>query len=131
MRHLIICVDFDGTIVKDEYPLIGPLQHDAKEALKRFHELGHTIIISTCRCGYYDQQAKEFMDREKIPYDFWNQNDPERIASMGGADPRKISADLYIDDHNYLGSPVDWISIYRYVTLYAQDQFIPAIKVKL
>lgn len=131
MRHLIICIDFDGTIVKDNYPAIGTLLPRAKEAIQRIHEDGHTIIISTCRCGPYEEEAKAFLDREGIPYDFFNANDPDRIRVMGGKDPRKISADLYIDDHNYLGSPVDWPSIYRYIILYGNDEFIPAVQVRL
>lgn len=105
MKISVIAVDFDGTIVKEEFPEIGELIPAAKRTLKRFKERGGKIIIWTCRTKESLREAIEFLNEWKVPYDAINENIPERIEQYG-TDPRKIGADLYIDDRTPYG--VDW-----------------------
>jgi hypothetical protein len=43
-----ICIDFDGTIVEEEYPEIGKLKAGAKEIINSLSK-NFNIIIHTCR----------------------------------------------------------------------------------
>lgn len=103
MNQLVLCVDFDGTITYNDtkFPAIGTLRPYAKKILEIFAEHGHKIIISTCRCGIANIEARLFCCRNKIPFTAWCDNIPERIAEYGGQNPRKISADIYFDDKGF------------------------------
>lgn len=46
---MYICIDFDGTIVKHEYPEIGAPVPYAIEVIKELQEAGHKIILFTMR----------------------------------------------------------------------------------
>lgn len=98
MRKLIIAIDFDGTIVSNRYPQIGILRNGAKETINKWYE-DHTIIINSCRAGIFHYEMKAFLDNEGVKYHYINENTQELIEKYNG-DTRKISADLYFDDHN-------------------------------
>lgn len=114
MNHIdmTIAVDFDGTIVVDEYPKIGKLQSGAKDTLQRLHKEGHKIIIWTCRSGELLVEAVNYLLNQQIPFDQVNDNLKENIEQYGG-NSRKICADVYIDDRNML-EQIDWERIYYY-----------------
>jgi len=110
--HLIIAVDFDGTIVNHRFPRIGSLMPGAKDALNRLHDAGHKIIIWTCRNhtepdhpDWDDAPISRvmwFLKNNGIPFDSINENHPD----MGfWLQSRKIYADIYIDDKNIGGFP--------------------------
>ena len=105
MKYNVIAVDFDGTIVTENYPEVGTLIPAAKQTLKRFKEKGGYIVVWTCREGKTLKDSIEFLNDWNIPYDAVNENLPHRIKQYGN-DPRKIGADLYIDDRTPNG--VDW-----------------------
>lgn len=105
MKYEVIAVDFDGTIVTDNYPQLGELMPAAKETLTKFKENGGYIIVWTCRTGKLLRDAIRFLDEQGIPYDTINENIPHRIKEYG-TDPRKVGADMYIDDKSPSG--VDW-----------------------
>lgn len=111
---MIIAVDFDGTIVENAYPEIGAPMGYAIPALQYLKKKGHTIIINTCRAGKYFEEAKIWLIKHAIPFDFINENDPKRIAQYG-EDTRKISADIYIDDKNIFCRYINWYLIVREV----------------
>ena len=105
MEYNVIAVDFDGTICTENFPEIGQLIVAAKRTLKRFKAKGGHIIIWTCRSGQDLQEAIDFLHEYHVPYDTINENLPYRIKQYK-ADPRKVGADMYIDDRNPGG--VDW-----------------------
>jgi predicted mannosyl-3-phosphoglycerate phosphatase (HAD superfamily) len=105
LKYKVIAVDFDGTIVKENYPEIGELIPAAKRTLKRFKEKGGYIIVWTCRSSEALREAEEFLNEWNVPYDTINENIPCMIERYK-TDPRKVGADLYIDDRNPGG--VDW-----------------------
>lgn len=90
-----ICVDFDGCLSLDaRYPDIGrPNKPLFKYLINEQKEKGSKIILWTCR--EYDSHLSEAVDFCKdngLVFDAINEN----IAEFN---PRKIVADLYIDDH--------------------------------
>lgn len=111
---MIISVDFDGTIVENEYPEIGALVAEAAATLAKLKRDGHEIVINTCRAGDLALAAVNFLLSQGVPFDRINANNPRNIAFYG-SDTRKIFADCYIDDRNVGGLP-DWATIYQWIT---------------
>jgi uncharacterized HAD superfamily protein len=108
-----IVIDFDGTIVEDAYPNIGELKKDAKAVIRKLFAKGHSIVINTCRQGYYEGKVEEFLVIKNIPFNYINCNLPSDIEKFG-CDCRKISGDVYIDDKQVGGLP-SWNEIYEYI----------------
>lgn len=104
---MIIAVDFDGTIVKNEWPNIGKMRLFAKFVLKWLKKRGHTLILWTCRSQKEISESALFLESRGIEFDYINENPKEAIEKYNN-DPRKIGADWYIDDKaGFLG----WWSI--------------------
>lgn len=96
----VVAVDFDGTLCESDYPNIGTVWNKhmkTHEYVRKEKENGSVIILWTCRCGKELEEAVSACKDWHIPIDYVNENDPERTKYFG-ADSRKISADLYIDD---------------------------------
>ncbi len=107
---LTIAVDFDGTIVEDEYPNIGKPMLFAFETLKKLQEKGHRLILWTYRYGKELEDAVAFCKKNDVHFYAVNKSFPEE-----NFDPkysRKINADLFIDDRN-IGGLIGWGEIYQ------------------
>ena len=107
----ILSIDFDGTICMSNYPDLGMQRKNARSMIKRLVQAGYGIIISTCREGIALSDAIKWLHKNDIPYHYVNSNFPH-IIQYYGADCRKISADLYIDDKCLTGLP-KWKEIYK------------------
>lgn len=108
---MIIAVDFDGTIVENRYPEIGPEQPFALECLKRLQkEEQHQLILWTVREGNLLEDAIVWCKERGLNFYAVNQNNPEE--KTGGT--RKLKANLFIDDFNLGGIP-DWKLIYQMI----------------
>lgn len=141
-RKLTIAVDFDGTIVKHQYPHIGePVPH-ALEVMKELQEAGNKLILLTMR-GHKVikhneivldpntgkeklvvikrdtlQEAIDYLEDNGIKLDGINNNDTQKHWT----DSNKVYANIYIDDAA-LGCPliedtyerpyVDWLEVRR------------------
>ncbi len=112
-NHLIIAVDFDGTIVEDAYPDIGNAKLFAFETLKQLQNDGHRLILWTYRNGRKLDEAVAFCKKNGIEFYAVNKNYPEE--TFEGKVSRKINADLFIDDRN-IGGMLGWGEIYRIIT---------------
>ena len=108
---LIIAVDFDGTVVEDNYPGIGKPMPFAIESLKMLQSDGHRLILWTYRNGKKLEEAVEFLKNSGVPPYAVNRSYPEE-ASHPADVSRKIHADLFIDDRNFGGFP-GWGVIYQ------------------
>ena len=107
---MIIAVDFDGTIVEHAYPRIGRPIPFAIDVLKKLQqEERHTLLLWTIREGDLLEEAVDYCARNGITFYAVNKNYPEEEQ---GACPRKLMADIFIDDKNIGGLP-DWGIIYR------------------
>jgi hypothetical protein len=100
-EHVVLAVDFDGTVCTVDYPEIGRERMGAKETINKLYDEGYMIIINTCRtdAGVHKAatMAQDFLKLRGIKYHHFNVNAPH-ILELYGCDTRKISADVYIDD---------------------------------
>ncbi len=118
-----IAVDFDGTIVENAYPAIGRERPFALQTLRKLQEHGFAVVLWTCRTGTELDEAVEFCRKGGV--EFYAVNECfEGELYTGAKCPRKIDADIYIDDRNYGGLP-SWGEIYQQLTGEAQPQ--PAV----
>jgi hypothetical protein len=114
-----IAVDFDGTIVDHEYPLIGKEKLFAFQTLRELEKLGARLILWTFRAGKELDEAVEYCRKNGIEFYAVNKNYPEEIFDE--AVSRKIDADIYIDDKNVGGFP-GWSEVWQILTPYEQLQ---------
>lgn len=101
-KQVVLSIDFDGTICTVDYPKVGIERNGAKEYINKLFNEGYLIIINTCRTDgkgiFAATDAKKFLDMREIKYHYFNENWPDLIKFYNDVDPRKISADVYIDD---------------------------------
>jgi len=110
---MIIAVDFDGTIVTHEYPKIGRELPFAIDSLKRLQQSPeYQLILWTVREGTELEEAIEYCRKRGLVFYAVNSNYPEEEAKH--KEPRKLKADLFLDDRNLGGLP-DWGIIYRMI----------------
>lgn len=91
---MIIAVDFDGTVVRHEYPKVGEDCPDAVRVLKRLTDAGHHLILFTMRSGNLLEDAVIWFKDRDIPL-YGVQTNPDQKSWTTSP---KAHADLYIDD---------------------------------
>lgn len=111
--HMTVAVDFDAVIhqykgwkgvdVFDD-PIPG-----AVEALKELKSQGCIIILNTTRM--MTPKMEEWLERHGVVYDHHNENPDKRDNAL---DPRKVLADVYIDDRAIQFNG-DWATTIRQV----------------
>jgi hypothetical protein len=107
---LKIAVDFDGTIVEDNYPKIGKPQLFAFETLKTLQNKQHQLILWTVREGGRLDEAVQFCKENGIEFYAVNKNFPEDKLEEGQSP--KLNVDLFIDDRN-IGGFVGWSKVWE------------------
>lgn len=110
-KSFTIAIDFDGTVVEDEYPNIGKPKLFAFETLKMLQENGHRLILWTYRNGRALDDAILFCKNNGITFYAVNKSFPEEEYDPKYS--RKINADYFIDDRN-IGGLKSWGEIYQY-----------------
>ena len=107
-----IAVDFDGTIVENQYPAIGVEKPFAVKVLKQLAAEGDEIILWTARSGPLLQDAVDWCESQGLKFFAVNSNYHMCVAHQNGfKGSRKIHADIFIDDRNVGGFP-GWPTIY-------------------
>lgn len=97
-----ICVDFDGTLVKNKYPKIGTEVPFAFDSLKKLRdEYNCKFILFTMRSDKELKEAIDYCKDKGIEFDYVNDYPPQ----SSWTNSRKIDADFYIDDKN-AGTPL-------------------------
>ncbi len=96
----IIAVDFDGTCVTHEYPIIGTELHLCVETLQQLNKEGVYLVLWTMRSGEELEQAVEWFEEREIELFGVNENPEQKEWT----DSPKAYAQLYIDDAS-LGCP--------------------------
>ena len=95
---VIIAVDFDGVLVSDKFPEIGNPDWSMIDAVRDVIDAGHTVILWTSRV--HDRLREAYLwclDEAWLRFSAVNAGAPENLKQYG-TDPRKIFADVYIDD---------------------------------
>ena len=94
---MIYAIDFDGTIVKNAYPNIGSIYPGAYKFIRDVQARGDKWILWTLREGEKLREAVDFLHLLGLIPDAVNDNLPcDRYKN----NPRKVFANVYIDDHN-------------------------------
>ncbi len=106
----IIAVDFDGTIVEHAYPKIGKEMLFAFATLKALQAKGHKLILWTIRTGHLLDEAVEFCRQNGVEFYAVNKNFPDEEWTPDS--PRKLNADIFIDDRNLGGFP-GWSKVWQ------------------
>lgn len=111
----IAIIDFDGTICTHEFPEVGTLQPDAREALLKLKELEYQIHIHSCRTAtYWGQGEKERLHQIEVVHNFMEDNNLPYDKLI--LDMDKPVAELYIDDKG-VGYRGNWLDVIRQVRL--------------
>ena len=99
MNNKIIAVDFDGTLAENKYPYIGEANKELIHYLIQHRKNGGKVILWTCRDNKELEDAVNWCGIYGLEFDAVNDNLPEIIKAWH-TNPRKIFANLYIDDRN-------------------------------
>lgn len=112
-----ICIDFDGTVVKHQYPAMGE-DIGAEPVLKELVANKHNLILNTMRHGRYLVDAVRWFNERQIPLYGINAHPLQHEWTTSP----KAHGDLFIDDRG-LGIPliqpprrgdppyVDWVAV--------------------
>ena len=93
---MVIAFDFDNTIMKwKPNGVFYPIKY-VVDFLKHRKMRNDTLILWTCREGKDLEWAEKICRDWGILIDYVNENTTE--VKESGRDPRKIEADLYIDE---------------------------------
>ncbi len=110
-RPKIYAIDFDGTICENKWPGIGEPIQDTVNYILDIQERGDQWILYTMREGEKLDEAMSWLALRGLHPDEVNDNLPQ-MKEFYHNNPRKIFANVYIDDHNAGGlflqpSPTD------------------------
>ena len=102
-RMLVIAVDFDGVLCRKDWPRIGAPMPGAFDFLDWLELKGFKKVLWTCREGPWLDEALAWLDlKGKYGREWWDgvNETPACMVYEAGfkTPPRKVFADLYIDD---------------------------------
>ena len=99
---LRVGLDFDGTVIQLKPVYTNDLNYklfpNCKEVLDRLSKLGVEFRLNTARTGIRRVLAIAYIHKYKLPIKCTWLN-------------RKVSADIYIDDHNLYCDKINWLEI--------------------
>lgn len=114
LLYMVIGVDFDGTIVEDRYPEIGPEIPFATDTLRMLIKQQHRVILWTVREGELLKKAVDWCRERGVEFYSINKDYPEEKEEWNNHFSRKIKANVFIDSHNVGGIP-EWGQIYHMI----------------
>ena len=100
---MIVAVDFDGILCKNEFPRIGEPQYEVISYIRQLIDQGHEVILWTTRNGQELEDAIKWCEDYGLHFSAINDQAPSNKAAYAGKyekESRKVYADVYIDDHN-------------------------------
>ena len=109
----IIAIDFDNTLFKTKWPDILEPIWEVIERAKEEQRNGAKLILWTCRCGEYLDEAVVACRLVGLIFDAVNENLPESIEMFDGTNSRKVFANEYWDDLS-LNPTYDVFWLYKY-----------------
>jgi hydroxymethylpyrimidine pyrophosphatase-like HAD family hydrolase len=90
----LISIDFDGTLVENWNPHLGPTVPHAVEVLKKLQNAGHEFILMTMREGHLLDDAEEWARNNEIEFKYIMCNPEYETGS------RKVYCHCSVDDKN-------------------------------
>lgn len=103
---MIVAVDFDGVLVENRFPDIGPEVECMAELARDLMRRGHEVILWTSRVDGRLEEAVAWCEDRGLRFAAVNENAPSNRAAFESQYPngtRKVYADVYLDDHS-----VEW-----------------------
>lgn len=100
---MIVAVDFDGILCVNKFPEIGKPNYKIISLIRQLIDRGAEVILWTSRCEKELEAAIEWCDDYGLRFCAINDNAPsnkEYYKEIYKTPPRKIYADIYIDDHD-------------------------------
>lgn len=91
---MLVCVDFDGTIVEHRFPEIGQPAPGAIDWLRRWQAAGARLILWTVRSGLHLDAAVAYVRDHGIDLHGINQSP----GQAGWSQSPKAYARIYVDD---------------------------------
>lgn len=99
---MIIAVDFDGVLCSNEFPAIGKPNYNMIRVIKDVIAAGHEVVLWTSRVETELENAVKWCEEHGLHFCAINDAAPSNKAKYAGVyktTPRKIYADVYVDDH--------------------------------
>lgn len=100
---MIIAVDFDGILCTDKFPEIGEPNYKIISQIRELMDLGCEGILWTSRVDKPLEKAIEWCIDRGLTFTAVNEGAPSNLQQYKGVYeslPRKVYADVYIDDHS-------------------------------
>lgn len=100
---MIIAVDFDGILCKNEFPNIGSPNYEVISMVRQLIDAEHEVVLWTSRTDRELIAAIEWCKDRGLHFTSVNENTPSNMQKYRDKYPngtRKVYADIYIDDHN-------------------------------
>lgn len=100
---MIIAVDFDGVLCTNKFPDIGDPRYEVISIIRELMDEGNEVILWTSRVEKELESAVEWCEDRGLHFCAVNDNAPsnkEKYKDIYSTTPRKVYADVYIDDHN-------------------------------
>jgi hypothetical protein len=120
-----IAIDFDGTIVENNFPGIGKEMLFAFETMKELQRQGNQLILWTYRSGEALKDAVDFCKDRGVEFYAVNKNYPEEEYDHSIS--RKVDADIFIDDKNFGGFP-GWPKIWEVLNHSSPDPTVMELR---
>lgn len=96
---MIIAIDFDGVLCENKFPEIGKPNYEVISVVRQLMDQGHEVILWTSRADEKLVDAVDWCKDYGLKFAAVNDNAPSNLKKYG-TNPRKIFADIYVDDHN-------------------------------
>lgn len=96
-------MDFDGILCENQFPEIGAPNYEMISTIRQCIDRGHEVILWTTRVEKELDSAIDWCEDYGLHFCAVNDNAPsnkEKYEGVYTESPRKIYADMYIDDHS-------------------------------
>lgn len=98
---MIVAVDFDGVLCRDEFPEIGAPNYQMISLVREIADAGHEVVLWTSRADDRLVEAVRWCEDRGLHFCAVNDNAPSNKAQYRDLYPngtRKVYADVYMDD---------------------------------
>lgn len=98
---MIVAVDFDGVLCRDEFPEIGAPNYRMISLVREIADAGHEVVLWTSRADDRLVEAVRWCEDRGLHFCAVNDNAPsnrERYKDLYPNGTRKVFADVYMDD---------------------------------